>query len=150
MKLRKSREVAPQGPTAPDEVPAPDHDPELQRLLDEEDALRVDVSLLPTLTRRDLAKALTENYLVPALGVPFAQRQEDARLTLDFIENTIADALVAGRTVQLGGFLKLEPAVRPARRGRNPRTGQPTDIPAKRYVKVKVLTHLANRVRDGA
>lgn len=147
MKLRRSREVVNEGPIAPDEVAPPD--PELQQLLDEEDEL-VRAETEPPLTRLDLVKALTQNDLVPQLGIPFAQRQADARAILDFIENTVADALVAGRTVQLGGFLKLEPATRPARRGRNPRTGESTMIPAKRYVKVKVLTHLANRVRDGA
>lgn len=151
MKLRRSRESVTEGLTAPEEVPPPD--PELQRLLDEEDQLEAQVRQAarpPALSRADLVQALCDNDLVPVLGVPYAQRREDVRAMLDFIELTITDALVAGRTVQLGGFLKLEPTQTKTRNGRNPRTGESIVVPSKRVVKVRVLKHLADRVRDGA
>ena len=44
---------------------------------------------------------------------------------------TICDALSNGDSVGLIGFGTFEAKVRPARTGRNPRTGEPIDIPEK-------------------
>ena len=42
----------------------------------------------------------------------------------------------AGRKVSIPGFISFETADRPARTGRNPRTGEPVKIAARRAVKV--------------
>ncbi len=47
-------------------------------------------------------------------------------------------ALQSGKTVDLRGFIKLEPTERAGRTGRNPQTGAAVEIPAKRIVKAKV------------
>lgn len=61
-------------------------------------------------------------------------------------EALIAESLAAGHLVKLPGFLQFKPVERPARRGRNPQTGQALTIPARRVVRVQVLKRLADRV----
>lgn len=56
------------------------------------------------------------------------------------------DALGKGHEVTIQGVAKLGTKVRAARKGRNPSTGAPLDIPAKTMVDVKVLKPLADHV----
>ena len=51
--------------------------------------------------------------------------------------DAIADALGAGDKVTLVGFGTFQISERQARTGRNPRTGKPIEIPAKKIVKFK-------------
>ena len=43
----------------------------------------------------------------------------------------------SGKTVDLRGFIKLEPTERAGRTGRNPQTGAAVEIPAKCVIKAK-------------
>lgn len=54
---------------------------------------------------------------------------------LDAITATVRDAMLSGITVDIRGFIKLEPVNKPARTGRNPSTGVAIEIPAKTVVK---------------
>lgn len=47
----------------------------------------------------------------------------------------MSEAIVSGRTVQLNGVGSIKPGSRAARTGRNPATGKPISIPAKRVAK---------------
>ena len=63
-----------------------------------------------------------------------------------FLE-VVSDELAAGGEVALPGFGKLAVKARPARKGRNPRTGEPMDVPACRTAKfaaAKVLRDALN------
>ena len=51
---------------------------------------------------------------------------------LDAALGAITEALVAGDTVSLVGFGTFDVRDRAARTGRNPRTGEPIDIPASK------------------
>lgn len=77
---------------------------------------------------------MTKAELVDSLT--FRRRRYDASAskadTEDFLRTlaeTVKDALARGETVPLAGG-KLEARKRPARTGRNPRTGAPMEIPA--------------------
>lgn len=54
----------------------------------------------------------------------------------------IIEQLKAGKRVTIRGFGSFTPALRKARTGRNPGTGEPIAIPAKRTVKFKPLFDL--------
>jgi DNA-binding protein HU-beta len=54
---------------------------------------------------------------------------------LEAVLETIRDSLAAGETVTLTGFGSFKVSERAARTGRNPQTGAPIKIPAKRVVK---------------
>ncbi len=64
--------------------------------------------------------------------------------------DTIADALASGRRVELRGFGAFTARTRAARDGRNPRTGEPVDVPEKRtpfFKAGKELRELVDRSR---
>ncbi len=63
--------------------------------------------------------------------------KEQATLALQAVEKGITQSLANGDTVQMVGFGSFSIAERQARKGRNPKTGDPIEIPAKNAVKFK-------------
>ena len=53
-----------------------------------------------------------------------------ADATVSAVFSTIADALASGETARIAGFGTFSTKSRPARQGRNPRTGESMDIAA--------------------
>lgn len=70
----------------------------------------------------------------------------DAEKALTAFTEAIADALKAGDKVQLLGFGTFEVAERPAREGRNPRTGETIQIAAAKAPKFKAGKALKDTV----
>jgi len=69
-----------------------------------------------------------------------AKKDVDASITSMF--DVIADAVSKGEEVQVKGWIKFERKDTPARKGHNPRTNQPIDIPAGTATRVKILSKL--------
>ncbi|MBQ6049207.1 MAG: HU family DNA-binding protein [Bacteroidaceae bacterium] len=67
----------------------------------------------------------------------------DAKKALDATLDAITAAVKAGDKVALIGFGTFSVAKRPARKGINPSTKKPIDIPAKSVVKFKAGADLA-------
>lgn len=82
-----------------------------------------------TITMKDLADVVSDQRGGSA---------KDADHTVRLILARIKRALVAGEKVELYGFCSLETSERAAMTGRDPRNGQPIEIPAKRVVKIKL------------
>lgn len=59
----------------------------------------------------------------------------DADAALKAVQGAIAAALTRGDKITLPGFGTFKVVETPARSGRNPATGEPIEIPAKRKVK---------------
>lgn len=59
--------------------------------------------------------------------------KKDAAAALDTVVEAITKALKAGEKVQIAGVGTFELKSREGRTGRNPRTGEPIDIPAANY-----------------
>lgn len=89
------------------------------------------------MNKTDLAKA------VAAVGISKAQSKE----AVDVVLNAIADALKAGDKVQLLGFGTFSLQDRPARTGINPRTKEKIEVAAKKVIKFKAGTELAEAVK---
>ena len=51
--------------------------------------------------------------------------------------NLVADAVRLGNTVEIREFATFKPVDRPARTGRNPATGEPVQIPARKACAIK-------------
>lgn len=62
---------------------------------------------------------------------------EQSTMALQAFEHGIIEALANGETVQMVGFGSFSAVERKARKGRNPKTGEAIDIPAKTAVKFK-------------
>ena len=67
----------------------------------------------------------------------------DAKKALEAALEIITDAVKAGDKVSLIGFGTFSTSVRPARQGKNPRTGEVLTIPEKTIVKFKAGSDLA-------
>src|SRR5437763_3927879 len=73
--------------------------------------------------------------------------KKDAERLVEIVFESIIDSLNQGEKIELRGFGSFRVRERGARRGRNPKTGEPVSIPAKRvpYFKAgKELKELIN------
>ena len=76
---------------------------------------------------------MTRSDLVLTLSERFGQlSQRDAEMAVKAILDTIAQALEDGQRVEIRGFGSFSVNYRPARLGRNPRSGVSVQIPEKR------------------
>ena len=72
--------------------------------------------------------------------------KKDAEQALNAMLDTVSDALAQGDKVQLVGFGSFEIKARDARRGRNPKTKEPIEIPATKAPVFKAGKALKDRV----
>ena len=74
---------------------------------------------------------MTKAELVEAVANAAGLPKKDAEVILNEILAQIVAALNRGEEIELRGFGSFRVKQRSARRGRNPKTGEPVDIPAK-------------------
>ena len=77
---------------------------------------------------------MNKSDLVRAISAETGLSRAKAADALNTAIIAMTEALARGERVQLNGFGVFEPKERPARMGRNPKTGEPTPIPAARTV----------------
>ena len=77
------------------------------------------------MTKADLARAIND-----AVGLSRTQAHEAVQLVLD----TMADSLERGEQVKITGFGSFQLRDKADRLGRNPQTGEPVTISARRVV----------------
>jgi integration host factor subunit beta len=76
---------------------------------------------------------MTRSDLVEELAARFRQlHHRDTELAVKTILDAMSDALVRGNRIEIRGFGSFSINQRPARTGRNPRSGESVAIPAKR------------------
>ena len=95
---------------------------------------------------------MTKAELVEDVARAAELTKKDAERLVEIVFESIIDTLNQGEKIELRGFGSFRVRERGARRGRNPKTGDPVDIPAKRvpYFKPgKELKELINE-EDGA
>ncbi|MBC7290466.1 MAG: HU family DNA-binding protein [Actinotalea sp.] len=92
-----------------------------------------------TLNRSDVVEAIADRAGLSA-------READAALTA--LRDVVVEALREGRAVKVAGFVSVDRTERPARTGRNPRTGEPLEIPAGYTVRVAAGSALKDAVRE--
>jgi len=74
------------------------------------------------MTKQDLVDKVAE----------MGMTKKQATIAVNAVFDAIKDSLVAGDKVSLVGFGNFSVKERAAREGRNPRTGEPLEIPAKK------------------
>jgi integration host factor subunit beta len=97
-------------------------------------------------------ETMTKAELVEDVARAAELTKKDAERLVEIVFESIIDTLNQGEKIELRGFGSFRVRERGARRGRNPKTGDPVDIPAKRvpYFKPgKELKELINE-EDGA
>jgi DNA-binding protein HU-beta len=86
---------------------------------------------------------MNKTDLINAIAEGAGLSKVDAAKALNATTAAIANAVKAGEKVALVGFGTFAPSERPARTGKNPRTGEVLQIPAKTVVKFKPGADLA-------
>lgn len=76
-------------------------------------------------------------------------RVTEVEAMFDVILNDIQTALIRGERVELRGFGTFSVKTRSPRKGRNPRTGERVDVPAKCVPYFRAGKDLRARVNDG-
>ncbi len=80
---------------------------------------------------------MNKTELVAAIADQAAISKKDAEKALKAFTDVVAAELKKGEKIQLVGFGTFEVAERPAREGRNPRTGETMTIAASKSPKFK-------------
>ena len=88
----------------------------------------------------------TKNEIVEAIALQTNLSKTNVRLVLDAMGSVAGDLLQKDGTVTLPGIGKLKVANKAARTGRNPRTGETVQIPAKTVVKFSASKAIEDRV----
>src|SRR5215218_9216379 len=95
---------------------------------------------------------MTKAELVEDVARAAELTKKDAERLVEIVFESIIETLNQGEKIELRGFGSFRVRERGARRGRNPKTGDPVDIPAKRvpYFKPgKELKELINEDENG-
>ncbi|MCD5390515.1 integration host factor subunit beta [candidate division NPL-UPA2 bacterium] len=90
------------------------------------------------MTRKDLAARVAEKV---------GMRQDDAKTIVDEVLKEISQSLIRGERVELRDFGVFKVKQRKARLGRNPKTGEGVQVPARKVIHFKVGKELKNMVR---
>ena len=88
--------------------------------------------------KSELVRALNEKLPELQLG--------DVDLAVNCLLNHMADALVQGERIEIRGFGSFDLHYRPPRIGRNPKTGETVNLPAKVAVHFKPGKDMRDRV----
>ena len=75
---------------------------------------------------------MNKNELVEALAEKMGPTKKEAEAAVSAFTETVKEALVDGKKVQIIGFGNFEVRERAARKGRNPQTGKEIEIPASK------------------
>jgi DNA-binding protein HU-beta len=100
-----------------------------------------------------LTKSLKTTYkmnkaeLIDAMASEAKITKADASRALEAFMNATSKSLKKGERVALVGFGTFSVAKRAARNGRNPQTGKPIKIAAKKVAKFKAGAELASKVK---
>lgn len=92
------------------------------------------------MTKRDLIEEVAQQY------PRFSRR--DAEVIVNAVFDSMTDALAKGERIEIRGFGSFIVKQRPAREGRNPRTGTVVSVTSKKVPLFKVGKELRLRVDD--
>jgi DNA-binding protein HU-beta len=90
---------------------------------------------------------MNKAQLIDAIAAQAGLTKADAKKALDAFIKATTQALKKSDRVALVGFGSFSVAKRSARTGRNPQTGKEIKIPAKKVVKFKAGSDLADVVK---
>ncbi|MEX1207618.1 MAG: HU family DNA-binding protein [Acidimicrobiia bacterium] len=91
---------------------------------------------------------MNKKELGDAVGTSFGGSKAMGAAAVDAVFEAISKALAKGDEVQVSGFGKFEVRNRPARTGRNPRTGESLQIAASKAPGFKAAKNLKDQVNN--
>jgi DNA-binding protein HU-beta len=93
---------------------------------------------------------VTKDELVTSIASKAGLKKVDAQKAYDALLASVAESLAGGRDVRLSGIGSLRTNLAPARVSRNPRTGDPIQVPARRVVRFSASAELKGTVGQTA
>lgn len=90
---------------------------------------------------------MNKTELVAAVATKADLSKKDAEAAVKAVLDAVTEALADGEKVALVGFGTFEVKERAARTGKNPRTGEPIEIPASKVPSFKAGAALKNAVK---
>jgi DNA-binding protein HU-beta len=85
--------------------------------------------------------------LIAAVAADTGASREDAAKLVASVTKSISNALITGEEVAIHGFGKFKIAARPARDGRNPKTGESMKIQASKKVSFRPASALKDKLK---
>lgn len=89
---------------------------------------------------------MNKTELIAAIAAKTELSKKDAEKAVKAFTDVVSEELKKGEKIQLVGFGTFEVAERPAREGRNPKTGAPMPIAASKAPKFKAGKALKDMV----
>jgi integration host factor subunit beta len=93
---------------------------------------------------------MTKAELVEDVARAAELTKKDAERLVEIVFESIIETLNLGEKIELRGFGSFRVRERGARRGRNPKTGDPVDIPAKRVPYFKPGKEMKELINEAA
>lgn len=94
---------------------------------------------------------MTKSGLIEAVAAQLPHlAQRDLEVVVNTLFDSMTEALAVGDRIEIRGFGSFSVRHRKARQGRNPKTGQVINVPAKRVPFFTVGHELRERVNAGA
>lgn len=90
---------------------------------------------------------MNKGQLIDAISEKAGLTKADAKKAVEAFVSTTSETLKSGDKLALIGFGTFSISERSARTGRNPRTGEPMEIAAKKTVKFKAGSELSDSVQ---
>lgn len=88
--------------------------------------------------------ALTKAHLAELLFEKIGLNKRESKDMIDAFFDLVSDSLVEGKDVKVSGFGNFQIRTKAPRPGRNPRTGEPIPIEARRVV----TFHASHKLKD--
>ncbi|MBF0294030.1 MAG: integration host factor subunit beta [Magnetococcales bacterium] len=89
---------------------------------------------------------MTKSSMISAIATQLELSRKDAEVAVNTVFDTISASLDRGDRVELRGFGSFGLKYRRSRDGRNPKTGDPVQVDAKRVLFFKAGKELRRRV----
>ena len=93
--------------------------------------------------------ALTKAQLAEMLFEQIGLNKRESKDMIDAFFDLIAESLVEGQDVKISGFGNFQIRTKSPRPGRNPRTGEPIPIEARRVVTFHASHKLKDQIQSG-
>ena len=90
---------------------------------------------------------MNKTQLIDAIAAEAGLTKVDAKKAVDAFIKTTGEQIKDGEKIALVGFGTFSVSERPARMGRNPKTGEKIEVEKKRVVRFKPGSDLANEIQ---
>ena len=90
---------------------------------------------------------MNKAQLINEISISSEFKKKEVAVIVDATIEAIAAAIKEGNKVQISGFGTFETKTRPARTGRNPKTGEAVEIPESKYPVFTASKALKNLIK---